>query len=192
MKFDKTAILISFFTTVWFSIALAGQGAKYGHLPYKVVNQADLVKVGSYPDGRPKKLTKEARDAYKKMVKAAEENSVRLTLISAFRSRGHQRYLFNRAVRRHGSKVKAAKWVAPPGYSEHHTGRAVDIGDADLPGSHLKPSFAKTDAFKWLMESAEGFGFYLSFPEGNPQGIGCEPWHWCYRGGQGAVQKTKD
>jgi len=74
-------------------------------------------------------------------------------------------------------------WLLPgaaPGYSEHHGGRALDIGTPDEPPA--EESFEKTAAFEWLQRNAEGHGFVLSYPRDNPHGIVYEPWHWCWRG----------
>jgi D-alanyl-D-alanine carboxypeptidase len=67
--------------------------------------------------------------------------------------------------------------MAAPGFSEHHTGRAIDIGVPDKPP--LTEDFALTSAFQWLGAHAPGFGFRLSYPKDNPQGFIYEPWHWC-------------
>ena len=68
---------------------------------------------------------------------------------------------------------------APPGYSEHHTGRAVDITTDDSP--ELEIEFERTAAFRWLCRRAGDFGFSLSYPQGNRHGYAYEPWHWCHR-----------
>jgi D-alanyl-D-alanine carboxypeptidase len=68
---------------------------------------------------------------------------------------------------------------APPGYSEHHTGRAVDIVCADMP--YLEIAFEDTQAFQWLVNHADSFGLTLSYPRGNAAGYQYEPWHWCFR-----------
>jgi D-alanyl-D-alanine carboxypeptidase len=69
--------------------------------------------------------------------------------------------------------------IAAPGYSEHHTGRAIDIGSPDvLP---LEEAFSNTRAFAWLIGHAHEFGFTLSFPKQNPHGFVYEPWHWCWK-----------
>ena len=67
----------------------------------------------------------------------------------------------------------------PPGYSEHHTGRAVDV--AMDGAAQLELGFGQTPAFRWLSENANSFSFFLSFPVGNPHGFVYEPWHWCFR-----------
>lgn len=60
--------------------------------------------------------------------------------------------------------------AAPVGYTEHHTGCAVDIKDATV-GS---------ERFNWLMKHAKEYGFELSYPQNNPQGATPETWHWRY------------
>ena len=67
---------------------------------------------------------------------------------------------------------------APPGFSEHHTGRAVDVTTSDC--SLLDVAFSHTETFRWLTIHAQEFGFALSYPEGNAHGYAYEPWHWCF------------
>jgi len=69
--------------------------------------------------------------------------------------------------------------IAAPGFSEHHTGRAIDLGCDETPP--LEEAFANTRAFAWLIRHAGEFGFTISFPQHNPQGFVYEPWHWCWR-----------
>ena len=69
--------------------------------------------------------------------------------------------------------------VAAPGCSEHHAGRALDIGSP--AAQELDEQFAKTAEFYWLKKYAARFGFHLSYPRANRHRIGYEPWHWCWR-----------
>jgi D-alanyl-D-alanine carboxypeptidase len=69
---------------------------------------------------------------------------------------------------------------AAPGFSEHHSGRAIDIGAPGEPAA--EPSFERTPAFNWLMQFAPAHGFRLSYPRNNPHGIAYEPWHWYWIG----------
>ena len=69
---------------------------------------------------------------------------------------------------------------AAPGYSEHHTGRAVDIGTPGCPP--LEEAFEDTAAFAWLSRNAGAAGFRMTYPRGNPQGVIYEPWHWLFVG----------
>ena len=65
---------------------------------------------------------------------------------------------------------------AAPGYSQHHTGCAVDIA---TPGSRpLTEEFEESEAFAWLGNRAAEFGFSMTYPRDNPQGFIYEPWHW--------------
>jgi D-alanyl-D-alanine carboxypeptidase len=69
---------------------------------------------------------------------------------------------------------------AAPGFSEHHSGRAIDIGTPGQPPA--EESFEHTAAYAWLDAHAEQFGFRLSYPRGNSHGISYEPWHWYWIG----------
>ena len=115
---------------------------------------------------------------WKKMQSTAAEDGVVLALVSAYRGVDYQRGIIERKLAA-GTGIAAILEVnAAPGYSEHHTGRAVDI---TTPGEEpLEATFEATAAFRWLRERASGFGFLLSYPPGNPYGIAYEPWHWCY------------
>lgn len=77
---------------------------------------------------------------------------------------------------------------APPGYSEHHTGYAIDIGDAQFPQWDTQEAFETTPAFRWLERNAARFGFELSFPRNNPQGVNYEPWHWRFVGDRHSLE----
>ena len=67
---------------------------------------------------------------------------------------------------------------AAPGYSEHHSGRALDV---TAPGfAAVEEAFERSATFAWLVEHAQRFGFAMSYPRGNRHGIAYEPWHWCW------------
>jgi D-alanyl-D-alanine carboxypeptidase len=73
------------------------------------------------------------------------------------------------------------RYVAAPGFSEHHTGRALDVGSPEH--SDLDEEFGDTVAFSWLQENGARFGFRLTYPRSNRHGIAYEPWHWCWSDG---------
>jgi D-alanyl-D-alanine carboxypeptidase len=145
-----------------------------------------LVDAGPDIFGRPQQLTEEAMAGWEKMKSAAANDGVVLALVSAFRGVDYQRGIIERKLAT-GTDIAAVLEVnAAPGYSEHHTGRAIDI---TTPGDEpLEASFETTAAFRWLRERASAFGFSLSYPHGNPYGIAYEPWHWCYGGSSSVVQ----
>lgn len=139
-----------------------------------------LAPVGLGTDGRDKLLIPAAAKAWQRMRDTAQVGGVSLQLVSAFRSVEFQAALI-RAKLGKGQSIDAVLEVnAPPGYSEHHTGRAVDIGEAGC--AVLDEILERTRAFAWLVGNAERFGFTMSYPRGNPQGFLYEPWHWCWHG----------
>src|SRR5690606_12822820 len=128
--------------------------------------------------GRPQRLTPEAFEAWRAMKAAAASDGVEIFLISAFRSVDYQCQIFRRKLDA-GQHIDSILSVnAAPGYSEHHTGRAIDIGTCDCPA--LEEEFELTPAFAWLNRHAPRFGFHLSYPRGNSKGISYAPWHWCF------------
>jgi D-alanyl-D-alanine carboxypeptidase len=130
--------------------------------------------------GREFLLTPAAAAAWWKMRAAALADGQTLILLSAFRSVARQAEII-RAKRAAGQPIEAIlRASAPPGFSEHHTGRAVDIGTPAHP--ELEASFEATPAFDWLCRHALRFGFTLSYPRGNAAGFMAEPWHWCFQG----------
>lgn len=154
----------------------------FGHLAYAETD-APLADAGRYRDtGRVVQLRAEAAEAFRAMQKAAREAGVELVPISGFRTTDYQDGLFTRARRKYGTTESAARWVAPPGYSEHHSGLALDIGALERPETDVETTFEDTPAFAWLKDNAHRFDFEISFPRDNPQGVSYEPWHWRYTG----------
>jgi len=129
-------------------------------------------------DGKEHLLVPAAAQAWQRMKQAADAEAIHLFIVSAFRTIDRQVEIIQRKLSA-GQNIEDILCVsAPPGFSEHHTGRAVDIGTAGAP--NLQPDFEATPAFSWLMEHAGQFGFKLSYPTGNSHGYRYEPWHWCY------------
>ncbi|MDC7703484.1 M15 family metallopeptidase [Vogesella indigofera] len=129
--------------------------------------------------GREFELTPAAANAWQAMRDAAAADGVTLLLVSAFRSIARQHEIVAAKLARGQRLDDILQVSAAPGFSEHHTGRAVDIGTPDSPA--LEEVFELTPAFAWLQTNAGRFGFVLSFPRGNACGYLYEPWHWCYR-----------
>lgn len=150
------------------------------HFPYIEAPQAELAPIVN--DGSIK-MRQAAAKAYREMTAAAQQEGVSLVPISGFRSLADQKYLyFDVKADRNQDAAERAKVSAPPGYSEHHTGYAVDIGDGNTPALNLNPDFDKTAAYRWLKANANRYSFELSFPKNNRQGVSYEPWHWRYVG----------
>ncbi|MCY6492905.1 M15 family metallopeptidase [Leptolyngbya sp. GGD] len=163
----------------------------YGHFPYREDDPSRLKTVGQFVrsrSSRSESMDVEAVQAFQQMAIAARKSGVSLMPISGFRSVSVQTGLWKQQIARRGSKQAAAKWSAPPGYSEHHTGYAIDIADRQRPDTDLQISFANTRAYQWLAATADQYGFELSFPRNNKQGVSFEPWHWRYVGSARAEQ----
>jgi D-alanyl-D-alanine carboxypeptidase len=136
----------------------------------------ELVDVGPNLVGRMQRLTPEAALQWQAMVAAADRVGIQLLIVSGYRGVEYQAGLIRKKLEA-GQAIKDILRVnAAPGFSEHHTGRAVDIA---TPGSRpLTEEFEETDAFRWLTSRAIEFGFSLTYLRDNPWGIAYEPWHW--------------
>jgi zinc D-Ala-D-Ala carboxypeptidase len=159
------------------------QNQLLGHFAYDEAPLNSLEVVAIPLDGHEIKLRTSAAVKYKQMVADANADGVALMAISGFRSKEDQRQLFFEISRqRNQTPAQRAKVSAPAGYSEHHTGYAIDIGDRNSPSTILDPRFDRTSAFRWLEQNASKYSFELSFPANNTQGVMYEPWHWRFVG----------
>jgi len=157
-----------------------------GHLPYQEALESELKAIT--PDGRIK-LRQAAANQFLQMQADARASGVILVPISGFRTIQEQNYLFFGVKQQRSQDArKRAEVSAPPGYSEHHTGYAFDVGDANNPGANLKQSFDQTAAFNWLEKNAPKYSFEMSFTKNNPQGVSYEPWHWRYVGDRQSLE----
>jgi len=140
----------------------------------------ELVSVGLDDNGRDCLLHPGASSAWKKMRASAQTHDIELIPLSGFRGVDRQAEII-RGKLAVGEKIEdILRSIAAPGFSEHHTGRAIDIGTPDvLP---LEEAFATTAAYAWLARHGGSFGFRLSYPRYNRQGFIYEPWHWFWQG----------
>lgn len=138
-----------------------------------------------YLCGELNQLNKEILPYAIALMEAASAEGVDICIRSPYRSYEIQQRLYNNEVAEWKSKGlsqtdaenKAATIVARPGTSEHHTGLAIDFNQSsDL--------FAESEAFQWLLENAENYGFILRYPEDKQEitKIIYEPWHWRFVG----------
>jgi len=156
-----------------------------GHLPYPeaLKNELILFSPGIY-------VHKEIYENFKEMQFMAAQRGVSLQLLSGYRSIDLQRDIFyeNKSIRNQ-TAVERSMVSAPPGYSEHSTGYAIDVGDGNYPDTHFEVEFEQTPAFKWMKRFAPKYHFVLSFPANNKQGVTYEPWHWRFEGTVNALRK---
>jgi zinc D-Ala-D-Ala carboxypeptidase len=156
------------------------------HYKYAEAPRSELAAVNDSGDIL---MRKAAATAFLDMVQAAAAEGVSIVPLSGFRTIADQRQLyFDVKAERGQTAEERAAWSAPPGYSEHHTGYAIDIGDANVPGLNLNPDFEGSAASAWMVKNAAKFSFELSFTKGNKQGVSYEPWHWRYVGDQNSLE----
>lgn len=137
---------------------------------------SELVDVGPNLVGRMQRLTPAAAGQWADMVAAAASDEILLLIVSGFRSYQYQADLIRNKIDAGQQLSDILAVNTAPGFSEHHTGAAVDIA---TPGSRpLTEDFENTEAFRWLQNEAARFGFSMTYPRDNPWGITYEPWHW--------------
>lgn len=170
-----------------------------------------LDRLGSYQGRR---LQQSAIDDLVSLQNAmADEAGVRLSLTSAYRGVSAQRNIFlsrlsvnSFALR--GRRVTNAEiadgsaddvlhavmaTAAPPGFSKHHTGYAIDVRSGGFSG----PKFENSRAWGWLTEdryeNAMRFGWIPSYPDNaSRQGPNPEPWEWVWIGRAAAACARDD
>jgi len=143
-----------------------------------VAEPAELAYAGRDRYQRPLWLLAPAARAWLRMREAARPDGVLLDAISGYRSHAYQFGIFSRKLARGLTVDEILSVNAAPGYSEHHSGCAIDIGTPGEPPA--EESFENTPAFAWLAARAGEFGFEMSYPRDNPHGITYEPWHFRY------------
>lgn len=134
--------------------------------------------------------------AYEKLADAAKAAGHPLVMVSAYRSVAYQEEIFNANVNTLMSQghtkeeaIRITKLTfTEHGYSEHHTGLAVDVVDQDWYQNHtgelLNEGFGDTEGGKWLQAHAREYGFIIRYPKGKHAitQIDYEPWHLRYVG----------
>ena len=158
-----------------------GIGPQYGaiHRLRRVAEAETLSAIENDCFDRPQRLLPVAATAWQAMRMAAAADGVTLQVVSAYRSVDYQAGLIERKLAAGQALDDILKVSAAPGYSEHHSGRALDL---TTPGVEvLSEAFAASNAHQWLQHHAAQHGFVCSFPANNRHGLIWEPWHWCYR-----------
>ena len=143
-----------------------------GHLPYNEITKDKLVIIEPNIE-----VHIDMRESLLNMRDEAKKDGIYLVFLSGFRSINLQNDIFySLKSLRNQEAAERARVSAPPGYSEHSTGFAIDIGDAAQRETDFETEFENTDAFRWLTKNAAKFHFKLSFNKNNKY-IDYEPWH---------------
>lgn len=115
--------------------------------------------------------------AFKQMKKEAEKEGYHLVINSAYRTYEDQEEISNTYLSLYGQNY-VDKYVLKPGYSEHQTGLAFDIGSTDTN------VFIKSDEYTWIVDNSYKYGFIYRFKSEYEEitGIRHEAWHYRYVG----------
>lgn len=129
-----------------------------------------------------------ARAGFNQMAAAAKLDGFDLVAFSTFRPFERQEVLYNQYVEKDGQQI-ADQYSARPGYSEHQTGLAFDIGEKNFEQHWASASFGETPTGEWVAQNAHFYGFILRYPLGKEEITGYmhESWHYRYVGVEAAT-----
>jgi zinc D-Ala-D-Ala carboxypeptidase len=125
---------------------------------------------------------------FQAMFQAAGRDGAYPVVVSGYRSAEYQAGVFERAVwrqlasepsiEREEAERRAARFVAPPGHSQHQLGTTADLSSWEI-GYAIRPTFRETVAGRWLAEHAWEYGFILPYTAAAETRTGyvAEPWH---------------
>ena len=143
----------------------------------------ELQTIGADIHGREQWMHPDAAQAWLAMRDVATADGITLQAVSAYRTHDYQAAIVRNKLARGTPLDRILAVSAAPGFSEHHSGRALDI---TTPGTEaLEEEFEASEAFEWLGENAADFGFRMSYPRGNHHRVAYEPWHWYWVGRAG-------
>lgn len=134
-------------------------------------------------------LRSEAAAAMQQLLSAfTGETGLSMQSLSTYRSYARQVDVYNGWVSSLG-QAGADQTSARPGYSEHQTGLAMDLGA--VPNTcALDQCFANTPQGQWLAANSWKYGFIIRYPDGQTPitGYEYEPWHVRYIGVEAATE----
>lgn len=136
------------------------------------------------------KVERTAYEAYLKLKETLEEENVYVDLDSAYRSVEEQQEIVDDFTQKYGAEY-ARTYAAVPGYSEHHTGLALDlflIVDGKIIYEN-EDMIQFPEIWERIHEKLPNYGFILRYPGGN--GYAYEPWHIRYVGLKAAQEITE-
>lgn len=188
--FDKTRFSTSDASSIWVVANKQRPLSPKNYVPTDLV-VPDVPKRSNIT-GDERQLRKEAAGALEKLVASGAEQGLAFTMQSGYRSYNFQTTLYNRYVAQQG-QATADTQSARPGYSEHQTGLAVDVGSKEHPECDVEACFGTTPEGEWLKAHAADYGFIIRYTEGNERTTGyiAEPWHLRYVGTDLAQEMKK-
>ena len=142
-----------------------------------ILEEKKIVSIGYNILNKEIFLSEKCAQSWIKMKNDALKGSMQISVLSGFRSYYKQYAIINNKLQRGMIIAKILEENKLPGFSQHHSGNAIDI----ITNSYkLSLEFEKSLAYAWLIKNAYKYGFYLQYPKNNKEGIMFEPWHWCF------------
>ena len=143
-----------------------------------IPEETDLISIGINILGKEIFLSTKCALAWEQMKKDALQDSIKISILSGFRSYYKQYAIINYKLNNGLKLQKILKENKLPGLSEHHSGNAIDI----ISNSYkLSVKFEKSLAYAWLNKNACKYGFYLPYTKNDINDIMFEPWHWYFK-----------
>ena len=148
------------------------------------LNKINLVKTKDI-DNNDIYLEEETYNSYLKLRNFLLLKNIEIGISSAYRSITNQIDIYRELKEMYGEEY-AKLTVATPGYSEHHTGLAIDINikvDGKYPQNN-KELEQQAKYYENIFKYLKDFGFILRYPKGKEKitGYNYEPWHIRYVG----------
>ncbi len=179
-SFDKSKYSLTDPTSIWVVVNKQRPLDPKNYVPADLVSPNVALRLPA--SNSSMKMRTEAAHALEAMFTAAKQAGVPLRVSSAYRSYVYQVSLYSGYVQKEG-QVAADAESARPGFSEHQTGLAVDVGN--LNGAcEVEQCFGDSAAGKWVAANAYRYGFIVRYPQEltDVTGYEYEPWHLRYIG----------
>ena len=154
-------------------------------LPENWFKSIHLVTVEDFEGGHPHQVERETLEKFYELREALLQEGITIELDSCYRSIEDQQDIWDRFTEEYGEEY-VKKYVAVPGYSEHHTGLAIDIClvKDGVTIDENDDMIAEKEIFAVIHSKLADYGFILRYPEGKEDitGYSYEPWHFRYVG----------
>lgn len=188
-SFDKKKYSLTDPTSLWVIVNKNRALNPATYVPADLVTPNIPLRSGS--GNEEMKLRTPAASALERMTAVAKKQGAQLKLASGYRSYNTQIAVYNNEVRQYGQK-QADSESARPGRSEHQSGLAADLQDANGQ-CVVADCFKDLVEGKWVAEHAWEYGFVVRYPSGKDAvtGYRYEPWHIRYVGEELAAELHK-
>ena len=157
---------------------------KENKLPDDWTDKVDLINARN-SNGRQFQVEVVALQHFEALREKLFEQGIDIELDSTYRSVQRQEELWEEFKRMYGEEY-CKKYVAVPGFSEHHTGLAIDvclIKDGRIIDDNDE-MISEVETFSKVHEKLADYGFILRYPKGKEDitGYMYEEWHYRYVG----------